>query len=818
MATDTQYSIVNNIMYKSYFKIGWRNLMKNKWLSAINILGLSTGIATCIIIMLFVADELSFDRFNEKADQIVRVVLRGNVNGEAIKEAVTAAPVGPTLVGEFPEVVKATRLRRYGSPKIAYKSNVFRNSKVAFVDPNFFEVFTLPFIQGDVRNALKEPYTAVITQGQAQKYFGKEDPLNKLLDFDDTGRQYRVTGVIKEVPANAHFHFDLFLSMEEVADARVNNWMESRYFTYLVLAEGTDVKAFEEKLPAIISKYMGPQVSQMGMTFEKFTANGNVIGLFIQRLTDIHLYSDFDSQSELEAGGDIKTVYIFAAVAIFMLLIASINFMNLATAGASARNKEIGVKKALGSLRSQLVRQFLIESFISTGLSMVIALVLVALALPVFNQLSGKSLEANFLLHWQALLGFIFLGISIALVSGSYPAFFLSAAKPVAALKGRTMRGDTKGIRSGLVIFQFVISSGLILAIIIVGQQMSFILNKEVGYDRDQLLVLRETDLLGTHENVFRDHLLKDPRVERITTSAFIPAGPTDNNMTGVYPERDKESVRRTIVYNVDEQYIPTMGMKLIAGRNFLEGAGDSLNVIVNETAVKIFGLGESPIGQTLMAASNEVTGDRRLTVIGVIKDFHFRSLHESIAPLIMLNNPYGGLIVKAKTHDMAGLLSGIEKTWNSFHVGEPFTYALLDELYNETYLAEQKMGNILNIFGMVTILVACLGLFGLVAFSAEQRIKEIGIRKVLGASIGQIVSLLSKDLIILVTTSFVIAFPLGYYLMNKWLQGFAYRVEIHWWVYVIAATATLVIAFITMGFKTISAALANPVESLRSE
>ncbi|MEJ7644677.1 MAG: ABC transporter permease [Chryseolinea sp.] len=806
-------------MYKSYFKIGWRILMKNKWLSIINILGLSTGIATCIVIMLFVVDELSFDRFNAKADQIVRVVLKGSVNGEVIKEAVTAAPVGPTLVTEFPEVLKATRLRRYGSPKITYKNNSYRNSNVAFIDQNFFEVFTLPFIHGDFHKALIEPYTAVITQEEAVKYFGNEDPLNKLLTFDDTGSQYRVTGVIKGVPPNAHFHFDLFLSMEEVADAKANNWMESRYFTYLVLAEGTNLQAFEEKLPAIVKKYMGPQVSQMGMTFEKFTANGNVIGLYLQRLTDIHLYSDFDSQSELEAGGDIKTVYIFAAVAIFMLLIACINFMNLSTAGASARNKEIGVKKALGSLRSQLVRQFLIESSISTLLSMLLALTLVVIALPVFNQLSGKRLETNFLLHWQVLSGFIVLGITIALLSGSYPAFFLSGAKPIAALKGRTSNaGQTKSIRSGLVIFQFVISSALILAIIIVSQQMAYIQNKEVGYERDQLLVLRETGLLGTHEGVFKDQLLKDPRVERITMSAFVPAGPTDNNMTGVYPDQDKESVRRTIVYNIDEQYIPTMGMTLLAGRNFSEGRKDSLNVIVNETAVKIFGLGENPLGRTLMAATKKVGGDRRLTVIGVIKDFHFRSLHESIAPLVMFNNPYGGLIIKTKTREMAGLLSSIEKTWKSFDVEEPFSYALLDELYNETYVAEQKMGNILNIFGMLTILVACLGLFGLVTFSAEQRIKEIGIRKVLGASISQIVSLLSRDLIILVTISFVISFPLGYYFMNKWLQGFAYRIEIQWWVYVIAAAATLVVAFITMGFKTVSAALANPVESLRSE
>ena len=805
-------------MYKSYFKIGWRNLIKNKGLFSINIIGLSIGIATCLIIMLFVVDELSFDRYNEKADQIVRVVLKGKVNGEVIKEAVTQAPVAPTLLKEFPEVVDATRLRTSGSPKITYNNNTFRNSKLAFVDPNFFEVFTLPLLQGDPKTALAEPHTMVITREQALKYFGNEDPINKLLTFEDTGISYKVTGVINSVPKNSHFHFDLFASMQGVDDAKADNWMTSNYFSYLVLAEGTDLKEFEGKIPAIVNKYMGPQIVQMGMTFEKFKANGNEIGLYIQRLTDIHLFSDFANHSELEAGGDIKTVYIFGAVALFMLLIACINFMNLSTAGSTKRNKEIGVKKALGTQKNQLVHQFLIESFISTVIAMTLAVTFVTLALPLFNQLSGKTLEATFLLNWEVLIALALLGILITFLAGGYPAFFLSSIKPIAALKGKATNGaQTKSIRSALVVFQFIISSGLILAIIIVSQQLSYIQNKEIGYDRDQLLVLRESWLLGKNENVFKNQILSDPRVESITMSAFVPAGPTDDNMTGIYPGTQKESVRRTILYNVDAQYIPTMGMELVSGRNFSETNNDSLNVIINETAVKIFGLGNNPLGQTL-TANTDGGGHKSLTVIGVIKDFHFRSLHESIAPLVMINSPYGGLIIRTKTRQMAGLLASIEEKWKAFHVEEPFSYALLDELYNETYLAEQKMGNILKIFGMLTILVACLGLFGLVTFSAEQRIKEIGIRKVLGASITQIVSLLSKDLIILVIISFTIAFPLGYYLMNKWLQAFAYKIEIQWWVYTVAGLSTLVIAFVTMSFKTIKSALSNPVESLRSE
>jgi putative ABC transport system permease protein len=433
--------------------------------------------------------------------------------------------------------------------------------------------------------------------------------------------------------------------------------------------------------------------------------------------------------------------------------------------------------------------------------------------------LSGKSLDISFIANPEVILGLVLLGITITLLAGSYPAFFLSSIRPISALRNKTTNsGKSKGIRSALVVFQFVVSAGLILSIIIVSQQMAYIQNKEIGYDRDRLLVLRESYLLGNNENAFKNELLNDPRVERVTMSAFVPAGPTDNNMTGVYPGRQHEAFRRTVLYQIDPQYIPTMGMQLVAGRNFSENGGDSLNIIINETAMRTFGLGDNPLGQVLTANTGSDGETRSLTVIGVIKDFHFRSLHETIAPLMMVNNPYGGLIIRTKTREIADLLASMEEKWKAFQVEEPFSYALLDELYNETYLSEQKMGTILRVFGALTILVACLGLFGLVTFTAEQRVREIGIRKVLGAKVTEIVSLLSKDLIVLVAISFIIAFPLGYYLMDKWLQDFAYRIEIQWWVYALAALTTLLIAFFTMSFKTVRSALANPVESLRSE
>lgn len=805
-------------MYKSYFKIGWRHLVKNKGLFAINILGLAMGIATCLMIMMFVVDELSYDRYNEKADQMVRIVLKGKVNGEVIKEAVTAAPVAATLKNEFPEVLDATRLRRLGSRKITYNENTFKSS-VAFVDPNFFQVFTLPFIQGDAQTALLFPNSVVITQEQAEKYFGAEDPINKLLEFKDEKQPYKVTGVIKKVPANSHFHFDLFVSMEGLAHSKEDKWLESNYFTYAVLQKGTDLKQFEAKMPALIKKYMGPQVAQLGMTFEKFQESGNEIGLFIQPLTDIHLFSDFAAASELEAGGDINSVYIFGAVAIFMLLIACINFMNLSTAGATKRSKEVGVKKVLGSRKNQLVHQFLVESFISTTLAMILGMLLVTVCLSLFNQLSGKELDATFLLDPKVILTLIALGIFISILAGTYPAFFLSSIKPISALKNKfSSGGKSKGIRSALVVFQFVISVTLILAIIVVSQQMSYIQDKNIGYNREQRLVLRESYLLGNHETAFKNQLLTDPRIESVTQSAFVPAGPTDNNMTGVWVGENKDEFRRTIIYGIDPSYIPTMGMELVTGRNFIEAESEKDKVIVNESLIKAFSLQGNPLGQTIHQRTDNNGGFSTLTIVGVIKDFHFRSLHESIAPLMMLNNPYGGLIIKTKTNEMADLIESIRAKWQAFNIDEPFSYALLDELYNETYLAEQNMGTILKVFGLLTIFVACLGLFGLVTFTAEQRVKEIGIRKVLGADVFQIVSILSKDLMLLVVVSFVLAFPLGFYFMNKWLQDFAYKIEIEWWVFITAGVSTLMIALFTLSFITVKSALANPVDSLRSE
>ena len=803
-------------MIKNYFKIGWRSILKNKGIFAINIAGLAIGIASCLLILLFVVDELSYDKFHENADEIVRVVFKAKVNGEEMKEAVVMAPVAEALKNEFPEVVDATRISSIGTPKLVYNNTSFRDSRFAYVDPNFFKIFSLPVLKGNDINPLGEPNSIVITEQEAKKYFGNEDPIGKVLTLEGDNQQFKVTAVIEEVPQNSHFHFDIFASTEGYLPAQNTSWMNSEFHTYLLLKIGTAPGNLEAKLPAVVEKYMGPQMKgEMGMTFSEFKKD-NEIGLFLQPQKNIHLKSDFIASTQLEQGGDIQYIYIFSAVALFMLLIACINFTNLATAAASKRAKEVGIRKVLGSNKNQLIYQFLAESFIATVISMVLALTLFALALPVFNDLAGKELPLNYLLQPSTLLMLVWLMIVIGFFAGGYPAFFLSSFKPIAALKNKfSSSGESKNIRSGLVVLQFVISAGLILATLIVNKQMEYIQNKDLGYEKDQMLVLRESYLLGNKQETFKNMIINDHRVEHVTQSAFVPAGPSDNSMSGVFLQQ--EFKRRMFVYNIDEQYLPTMGMELVAGRNFSKEYGsDSTNVIINERAAKILGFKQDPLGKTFMRDTHD--GGDKLTVIGVVKDFHFKSLHQNIDPLIMLNNPYGGLIVRAKTANISGLIKDLNSTWNSFDAQEPFTYSILDESYKETYRTEQKMGSILSIFAFLTIFVACLGLFGLVTYTAEQRFKEIGIRKVLGSSIPQIVGLLSKDFLKLVLISFLIAFPLCFYLMNKWLQEFAYRIEVDWPVFALAAIITFVIAFLTIAYKSIKAATVNPVKSLRTE
>ena len=806
-------------MIKVHLKIAWRNILKYKMLSTINISGLALGIATCITIVLFVADEYSYDRYNQFSDRIYRVILKGKISDEVISEAVTPAPVAKTMQQEFPEVELGVRLKNSGTPRISVESNSFRNSRLAFVDPEFFQVFTLPMIQGDPNTVLQNPNTVVITKETAEKFFGTENPIGKSLEFEDLNEEYIVTGIMENVPGNSHFHFDLFATTFGLKDALDFEWIQSNGYSYILLREPNQVSELALKLPAMVEKYMGPQIQQaLGLSYSDFELKGNHVGLFLQPLTDIYLRSDFTEQSELESRGSIKTLYILSGVAIFILLIACINFMNLSTSMATKRAREVGLKKVLGGGRSQLMTQYLLESTLVTLIAMGVAMLLVAITLPYFNILSGKTLQVTTLFDPKVLTYVFGFGLLVGLLAGVYPAFVLSSLRPISALKESILRlGSGQKVRAGLVVFQFAVSVILIISTLIADLQMSYILNKDLGFEKDHIMVLRDSWMLGDKEVIFKEQLEADTRVASITRSGYIPAGTTNSSMYNIYPDPNSDSFRRTSLYYVDDDYLETMGMQLIHGSNFSSDQDtDSSSTIINETAAKLFGLDKNPIGHVITMASNNMKRD--LKIIGVVKDFHFNSLYQPIEPLFMLNVPNSGLILRAGNRELSGLISHVETLWKQFNTGEPFSYTILDESYRNIYVAESNLRSVLRVFTFLSIFVALIGLFGLVSFSTEQRFKEIGIRKVLGSSATQIVTLLARNFVKLVSLSLLIAIPVSYYLVKQGLRDFAYRIDIPWWVFLVAALLTLILAFATVSLRSIKAALTNPVDALRNE
>lgn len=806
-------------MFRNYIKLTLRNLWRNKIFSAINILGLSLGIAICLLIMLFIRQEWSYDRFNKNADNIVRVIFKGTVNGQLMKEANVMPPTAQTLQQNFPEIQAVTRLRRL-SIVLRLADNASKEDRFTYADPNFFTFFTFPLLEGDANQVLNDPNTIVITQSIARKYFGNADPVGKVLTTSDGKNTYRVTGVMKDMPVNSHFHFDLVASMAGYPAAASTSWMESSFFTYLQLKPGTNYKALQAKLPGIVNNYIGPQfLASMGYSLSDFRRQGNDVGLYLQPLTSIHLHSDMAPVTELEPNGDVRYLYIFGAVAVFMLLIACINFMNLSTAGATKRAREVGVRKVLGSDRLALIRQFLSESLVLTFISLIVAVGLLYAALPAFNELTGKALRFSLFSDPYVLPGLLLFGLCTGLFAGSYPAFLLSSFTAAKVLKGNTAVGR-KGftLRSGLVVFQFFVSITLIVSTVVVYRQLEYIQHKKLGYNKEQVLIIQDTYLLGAQEEGFRQNLLHDTRVENVSSSNYLPAGASNNNNFFVYAA-EKTQQTKALRYEVDYNYLSTMGMQLSMGRNFSDQFGtDTAAAILNETAVRSLQLQGNPIGQLVNRAVENSPGIHQYHVIGVVKDFHFRSLREAISPLIMTFSPYGGaLILKIKTSDVHGLIADLETQWKAAHPPAPFVYSFLDERFKETYNAELKTTRTLGIFAGLTILVACLGLFGLATFTAEQRTREIGVRKVMGANVPDIVALLSKDFLKLVLVANVLALPMAWYVMRLWLQDYAYHTRMNVWIFFAAAALAVLVALVAVGFQSIKAALVNPVDSLRS-
>lgn len=810
-------------MLRNYLTVALRNLWKHKFYSIINILGLAIGLACFLFILLFIRDELSYDTYHAKAERTYRVNFEGHAFEQDLNFAVVGAPLGPTILEAYPEVEQQCRFRRYGSYAVRYEDQSYTEDAVVFADSTLFDVFSFDLVKGDPQTALVEPNTIVITEEIAEKYFGSEDPIGKSLTLDNDDL-CRVTGVMKAIPRNTHFNFDLFVSMATSEESRNNMWMSNNFQTYVVLQEGADPDKVNAKFDQLVRDYVGPEIEQfMGKTMDDLLAAGNFINFSLFSMPKIHLHSD--KREELGATSDIKYIYIFAFIGIFILLLACINFMNLSTARSASRAKEVGMRKVVGAGRPQLIFQFLSESVVITFLGFLLAIVGLIALLSRFNVLAGKELSLAQINQPELWAFMLFLVGFVGILAGSYPAFYLSAFKPIAVLKGRLVKrlGHQVSLRSILVIFQFAITVGLIVGTMIISSQLSYIQNKKLGFDKEQIVILKNFYTLENNCQAFKDEILKHPQVINASMSSSLPT-PSSRNSSATFLGRTPDPAKTHVVqlFTVDHEYVPTMGMEIVEGRAFSRDfPSDSSAVILNQSAVEMYGL-EDPLGQEISTFSGGTPENPEITttkVIGVVQNFHFESLRSKIGPLaIFLGPSRGRLSIKMKGEDVPTFINDIQKQWTAMGPGQPFNYSFMDEDFSEVYQAEDRIGQIFSVFTFLAIFIACLGLFGLATFTAEQRTKEVGIRKVIGASIGRIFVLLTAEIMKWVLIANLIALPIAYYFMSQWLEGFAYPVDLNWMTFTLALVMSLVIALITVSYQALKTAWMKPVKSLRYE
>ncbi len=810
-------------MFKNNLKIAWRSLKKQSFFTLLNIFGLAIGIAGATLISLYVVDEMNHDNMFNDADRIYRIDTDIKFGGVEMKASEAAAPMAAAMQRDFPQVEQTVRFRTRGSAlvrPVSEQANA-KEAKVTFADATFFRFFGIDVTTGDAKTALSEPNTLVLTKTAAEKYFGQENVLGKRLLLNNTDT-YTISGVINDLPKNSVLKdYSIFMSMEGYPAAKEDNWGGSNFVTFIKLASGADIEEFQVQLQGMLEAYMLPWAQKYfpGMTSETFAASGNYIRYHTMPLTDIHLHSQRDQ--EMGANGSIQNVYILSFIGLFLIVLASVNFMNLSTAHSLKRAKEVGVRKTLGSNKHDLVRQFLTESVLISFLSLSVALVFTVVSLPFFNTLSGKEIGIPFSnpLFWGCLL---LATVLLGLFSGSYPAFFMSRFKPVKTLNGGA--GSSVGggkVRNALVVFQFGISVFLIVGTLVVFQQLNFIQGKDLGYTKDQIVVLEDTFSLGNQIMAFKEEVKNLGQVENATVSDYLPT-PSWRSNSSFFEEgaRDQESALSMQTWKVDGDYMSTLNMQLIAGRDFNKKLiADSVSVIINEAALPIMGVNATEALGMRISEDIELEIPSYYTIIGVVKNFHYESLRENIQPLgFFLDRSTGNMAVKLNAGNFNQAITSIEGIWNKMAPGQPFNYRFMDESFNATYEAEQRLGKIFTVFTVLSILIACLGLFGLAAFNAQKRTKEIGIRKVLGATVGQISYRLTTDFLKMVGIAIVIALPLGWFVMNKWLEDFSYRIEIAWWVYVLAALLAVGVAIVTVSYQSIKAAIVNPVKSLRTE
>lgn len=803
-------------MLKNYYKVAIRNILKYKLFSAINILGMTIGVTSCLMIILYVSNELSYDTFHPDASRIFQVGLNGKIGGQDIRVANTCPPMAAALVADIPEVADATRIYQMYEPVIRNGEKIFTEEKVFSVDSNFFQFFGYKLIEGESSTVLKEANTVVLTKDMALKYFGDENPIGKLLVIGSENKTYKVTGLAENPPGNSHFSFNILVSAVSMERLKSEVWLNNFMYTYFKTQPNVTVDRVEAKFVPLVEKYIGPELERfMGTTIKQMQESGGAYGYYATNIKDIHLHST--SQGDLQPGGNMMYVYFFGGIGLFIIIIACINFMNLSTARSAGRAKEVGLRKALGSLRGQLVNQFMAESILYSLMAVVLALAACYFLLPSFNTLSGKELGLEMIMTPGFVASLLALVIFMGIVSGSYPAFYLTSFSAVEVLKGKIRAGArSKGFRSFLVVFQFGLSIFLIIFTVVVFQQIQYLQKKNLGIDKSNVMILDNAGRLGTNKEAFRNGLNELTGITKIsyTNNTF----PGVNNTT-VFKTAGSEQDHIMGVYYADYDHQDVLRFELKEGRYFSkEFISDSTAILLNEAAAREFGF-ENPVGEfVLYNNGNGNQGFQKYKVIGVIKNFNFESFKEQVRPLsILLSQNDNNLLIRFEG-DAPALVSKVENLWKQYAPNEPFQYSFLDENFDRLFRAEQRMGKLFSVFSGLAIFIACLGLFALAAFTSEQRTKEIGIRKSMGASSVSLSILLSKEFTKLVVIAFIPAAVLAWYISDTWLNGFAYRVDINPVVFVLSGVAAIVIAWLTVSYQSIKAATANPVDSLRYE
>lgn len=806
-------------MFSKLIKYSLRSFKRQRSYIIINILGLSIGIACSLLIALFVINEASYDSFNVKKDRIYRLVLNGKLGGQEFIGAYTCAPIGPTMLREFPEVEDYLRMTGRGPTIVEYGDQTFTDDHLIEADSTFFNFFSIPLLRGDPKNVLNKPRKAVITESTAKRIFGNEDPIDKPIRIGNDTARYIISGIMADVPGNSHFNASIITSFMTNPRSQNPIWMSNSFSTYVLLKPNTDYKKVDEKIIGLLEKYVGPEAQRfMGINLADFFAQGNKYRFFLQNLSDIHL--DPSIQQEFKEASDPKYLLIFGTISILIVLIAAINFMNLATAQASRRGKEVGIKKVAGSTRSMLVSQFLSESFILSFISLLIALIIIRITLPYFNNLLGTSLRLNLFASWYNIPVLLVFTLLVGFLAGSYPALFLSSFNPYEVLKG-SVKGSMHNvsIRRILVVFQFAVSILLITGTLVMYRQIFFMLNKDVGFKKEQMLVINRAHALESRVEAFKNTAKEIPGILSISSSTAVPGRTNNTNGYGIEGRKD-ESILMSTSW-VDYDFIDTYSMSLAEGRNFDKSfTTDNDACIINESAAKNFGI--TDITKTRFMLPQDSGRFRYLQIIGIVKNFNFESLRNPIQPYVFLlkgnDNLWGYITIRLSGQNYQQTISQLESRWKEFTSNDPMQYYFIDEDFEQMYRQEKQNAQLAVIFSILAIFIAALGLFGLTSFTVEQRTREIGVRKAMGSSVAGIYYVISREIILLVSISALIAWPLIYFIANKWLENFYFRIHPGVMSFLAGLLIAIFVAIVTISYRIMKAARINPAQSLKYE